>query len=306
MNELLAHGKFLLTGEYFVLNGAEALAIPLKRGQRLSVKSFPEGNLLHWKSLDEKGQRWFEASFSLPDLAVVQCSDEAIAGRLQRLLTHAASARPDFFSSQKSHAVTTRLEFPRQWGLGTSSTLVWLVAKWLDIDPFELQFKTFGGSAYDIACAGASGPLRYSLVNGKPSWQEVPYAPAFASQMWFVYLGQKQDSRQEIARFRSRGEPSPRMVEEISALTRRWLQCRTLDELQQVIVQHEQRVGHFLGRKPVQARLFPDFSGTVKSLGAWGGDFVLAVSMEAPEAVQRYFRQKGLDTCLNWSELVLH
>ena len=65
MKALHAHGKFLLTGEYFVLNGAQALAVPLSKGQHLSVESFPEGNSISWKSLDVNGRVWFEATLSL-------------------------------------------------------------------------------------------------------------------------------------------------------------------------------------------------------------------------------------------------
>ncbi|MAT53931.1 MAG: GHMP kinase [Saprospirales bacterium] len=306
MKALHAHGKFLLTGEYFVLNGAQALAVPLSKGQHLSVESFPEGNSISWKSLDVNGRVWFEATLSLPDLAIKECSDEAIAGRLQLLLRNAASARPDFFSSQKSYRVSTRLEFPREWGLGTSSTLVWLVAKWLGVDPFELQFKTFGGSAYDIACAGASAPLLYRLKGGRPEWQELSYSPPFASQMWFVYLGRKQNSREEIARFKQKGKPASTMIREVDMLTDRWLAAATVADLQAVIADHEQLVGSFLGREPVKKRLFSDFPGEVKSLGAWGGDFVLAVSDEPDEFVKAWFQKKGYDICLNWSALVLH
>ncbi len=305
MKELLAHGKFLLTGEYFVLNGAKALAIPLAKGQRLSVLAFPEGNNLAWKSLDANGNEWFGASFSLPDLQLLEATDEKIAGSLQLLLHNAAAARPDFFSSQKSFEVITRLDFPREWGLGTSSTLVWLVAKWVGVDPFELQFKTFGGSGYDIACAGAAAPLIYQLKGGKPDWQEVNYTPSFASQLWFVYLGQKQDSRKEIARFRKRGTPTEDVIAQIDLLTERWLSAGTPGDLQAVISEHEKLVGSFLARVPVRSRLFPDFPGAVKSLGAWGGDFVLALSDEDAPSTRSYFRQKGLEVCLNWQDLAL-
>lgn len=42
MNRFYSHGKFLLTGEYLVLEGALALALPLKLGQTMTVETFPE------------------------------------------------------------------------------------------------------------------------------------------------------------------------------------------------------------------------------------------------------------------------
>ena len=306
MKELSAHGKFLLTGEYFVLDGAKALAVPLAKGQSLSVASFPEGNSMSWKSIDEQGCVWFEAHFSLPNLTLRQASDADLAAKLEQLLKNAATHRPGFFSSQRGFEITTRLQFPRMWGLGTSSTLVWLVARWMGIDAFDLQFKTFGGSGYDIACAGAASPLVYQLVKGQPQWQALSYRPPFASQLWFVYLGQKQDSRKEIANFRKQGSPPATTIEKISTLTDQWVQARELGHLQEIIREHEHLVGAFLRRTPVQTRLFPDFPGAVKSLGAWGGDFVLAISTEKEDFVRSYFQNKGFDVCLNWSQLVLH
>jgi hypothetical protein len=48
--------------------------------------------------------------------------------------------------------ITTHLNFPKKWGLGTSSTLINNIAQWLQIDAFTLLNNSFGGSGYDIAC----------------------------------------------------------------------------------------------------------------------------------------------------------
>jgi hypothetical protein len=52
----------------------------------------------------------------------------------------------------------------------------------------------------------------------------------------------------------------------------------------------------------VKNSLFSDFNGTVKSLGAWGGDFVLVVSNENPTA---YFKSKGFETVLPYKDMIL-
>ena len=36
-------------------------------------------------------------------------------------------------------------------------------------------------------------------------------------------------------------------------------------------------MSELLDTKTIKELLFPDFSGTIKSLGAWGGDFVLVL-----------------------------
>ena len=52
----------------------------------------------------------------------------------------------------------------------------------------------------------------------------------------------------------------------------------------------------------VKNSLFSDFNGTVKSLGAWGGDFVLVVSNENPNA---FFKAKGFETIISYSDMIL-
>ena len=47
---------------------------------------------------------------------------------------------------------------------------------------------------------------------------------------------------------------------------------------------------------------FEDFSGVVKSLGAWGGDFAMVISRNNPKD---YFASKGFDTVLSYDEMIL-
>ena len=54
--------------------------------------------------------------------------------------------------------------------------------------------------------------------------------------------------------------------------------------------------------KTIQEKLFPDFKGVIKSLGAWGGDFVMAISKENPTA---YFKEKGYPVVLSYEEMIL-
>ena len=52
--EFYSNGKLLVTGEYVVLDGALALAIPTKFGQTMKVAP-TTGNVIHWKSYDADG-----------------------------------------------------------------------------------------------------------------------------------------------------------------------------------------------------------------------------------------------------------
>ena len=53
---------------------------------------------------------------------------------------------------------------------------------------------------------------------------------------------------------------------------------------------------------PVKKRLFPDYPGSIKSLGAWGGDFILATGTESE---REYFKEKGYTTLRSYRELIL-
>ena len=64
MTKCYSHGKILLTGEYMVLVGAEALAIPTKVGQSLEFKP-NDSKTLNWESWDFKNKLWFNATIDI-------------------------------------------------------------------------------------------------------------------------------------------------------------------------------------------------------------------------------------------------
>ena len=45
---------------------------------------------------------------------------------------------------------------------------------------------------------------------------------------------------------------------------------------------------------------FQDFKGEIKSLGAWGGDFILASGLDSPS----YFKSKGYKTIIKFDDMV--
>ena len=300
-----AHGKLLLTAEYFVLDGATALALPTRFGQELTVETTFEDNFLRWKSFDEEQESWFEATLEGGTLRPIEFSDIDTAQRLEQLLQRARHYRFDFLGdTEVGHRVETRLDFPRNWGLGTSSTLVHLVSQWAKVDPFRLQFDVFGGSGYDIACAGSGSPLLYRLHDERqPNYVPLAWEPEFSPQIYFVYLGKKQNSRDGIARYRERGVPSARDVAEINELTTWFLRARTLGEFQEAMYEHEKLVGKAIDLDPVQWERFSDFPGQLKSLGAWGGDFIMVADERPTERVRKYFAERGLSVFLRWREL---
>jgi mevalonate kinase len=295
-----SNGKLLITGEYTVLDGAMALALPTKSGQSLEVQS-NTGNAIKWTSFDADGSIWLEVAIRVDDIIKNnQTGTSAEANTLIKILHEAHKANPEILTS--GFDITTNLTFPRNWGLGTSSTLINNVAQWFGIDAYALLANTFGGSGYDIACAQNNTPIMYTLVEGEPIVTPVVFNPAYADTIYFVYLNQKQNSRDAIAAYRERRNEVTTIIDNINLLTQQMLAAKDFRSFASALEKHEALMAGVLGIDPVQERLFPEFKGVVKSLGAWGGDFVMVIAEENPTG---YFKNKGYETVVGWGEMIL-
>jgi len=80
-----ANGKVLLSGEYFVLDGAEAIGLPCKLGQSLTVSTLDTSGLIHWQSKLQDHSSWFEATFQKEDFSILKTNDEKVAEVLQNI-----------------------------------------------------------------------------------------------------------------------------------------------------------------------------------------------------------------------------
>ena len=307
--KITTNGKLLLTGEYFVLDGAKALAVPTRQGQLFEVKAVKSTSILHWRSFDEKKKCWFEAKFSLDTLdtlEILYSSDEAVALQLISILKAAQKESKKTFLPHTGLLVETHLAFPRKWGLGSSSTLIAAIAEWFEVDPYQLLFNSFGGSGYDIACALHHQAILYQLKDGYPIIETCHFAPAFKGQLYFVYLGKKQNSREGIQRYRKIGKKDDHLIQDISHLTMAIFESKTLHSFEELIIQHEELIAKHLQLTPAKELHFKNFPGVIKSLGAWGGDFVLATSPFGEKETNDWFSQRGYDTILKYDEMILN
>ncbi len=292
-----SNGKLLLTSEYFVLDGAEALALPTKKGQTLIVRP-NDTDFLVWKSFDDQNKVWFEAEFG-NDFKIVISSDERIATTLIEILKKCREMNPIFNPFGKK--VETFLEFPTDWGLGSSSTLINNLAQWALINPFELLWNSFSGSGYDIANASCDTPIIYSLEDNKPIVKEVEFMPCFKDKLYFIHLNQKQNSREGINHYRSFQIDKKEVIQKLNDITKRILKAKTLEDFEQGLIEHEDVISESLAMEKVQNRLFLEYEGVVKSLGAWGGDFVLVTFREE---MHSYFNSKGYQTIVPFVDMI--
>ena len=306
MSPYQAHGKFLLTGEYLVLKGALALALPLKLGQSLQVSlADTDTHRLHWIA-SQPDRPWFSVLFDSETLQPLSTDDPSKAEKLASILKAVRQLKPNAFIGCDMR-FRTHLDFDPNWGLGSSSTLIANLARWAEVDPYELLKLTFGGSGYDIACATAEGPIFYQLVDGKPWVEPIDFHPPFADHLYFVYQGQKQSSSKEVKAFLEKTNPIDlqKDIEAVSEISKSLVRCENLDEFSMLMQCHERIIARCIGQEPVQKR-FPDFEGVLKSLGAWGGDFILAATEWDEKQVKEYFKKKGLNVVFSYGEIVLN
>jgi len=299
------NAKLLLTSEYLVLNGATALAVPLKFGQRLQVIE-NESGVISWNSIASDGSDWFRGKYAISDFSIIESSNASIAVHPQKLMLAAKKLNPSFCSNSYGCSVISTLNYPLLWGLGSSSTLIAAVAGWAGIDPFELHFSVSKGSGYDIACAINNSPLLYSLSNNKPLIEPVRFLPLFHEKIFFVYQGNKKDSVEGINQFRSRNSvPDTATIEKASSITAKMLKACTLADFEACMVEHEELISNLIGLPTLKQRIFNDLPGEVKSLGAWGGDFCMLTWNGDPKLISSYLKSKGLETWFNFNDIVL-
>jgi mevalonate kinase len=297
-----SNGKLLITGEYLVLDGAKALALPTKFGQNLIVEK-GSNQEIKWISYDADESVWFETTIPISAITTTTTfENESVTNTLITILREAFLLNPDLIMNSEGYSITTHLTFPKKWGLGTSSTLINNIAQWFEIDAFILLKNSFGGSGYDIACAQNNSPIIYHLEDGKPIVEKVNFNPKFTRNLYFVYLNQKQSSKNAIAAYNEKKNNLETHKAVINQLTKTALNAKDEITFAEALENHETELSSILEIKTVKESLFPDFNGTLKSLGAWGGDFILAISKNNPSS---YFITRGYETVIPYNEMIL-
>ncbi len=299
--EFYSNGKLLFTGEYLVLDGANALAFPTKFGQSMSVTKINEPKVV-WKSYKNNDDLWLHYEFSINDIELPQKKIDSEKERLLSIFKEVKKLNPTFLNNTNGYSIISKLDFPINWGLGSSSTLINNISKWANVDPFKLLNATFGGSGYDIAAAQSNSPILYSKTSKKIHITEQSIHWNFTDQLFFVHLNRKQNSRDGISIYQKLKNNNHALIENISDLTTRICHCQTLSEFELLINKHEQIISETIEQKTVKELFFNDYNGSIKSLGAWGGDFILATGNQKDWS---YFRNKGFETIVSFKEMIL-
>ena len=296
--EIYSSGKVLLTGEYVILDGALSLASPTKFGQYLKLEE-NQSNLISWKSINYDEKIWFECTIKNENLEIKSTSSKRVSDTLIRIINLIREYNPSFLKNHGSDILTS-LTFDKNWGLGSSSTLISNLATLSGVDPYVLNNKIFKGSGYDIACANSISPIVYQLNKDQNIINEVSFKPPFHEKIYFIYLNKKQSSISEIENYNNKASDS--IINEINNITSMILQCNTIEVYDELIESHELIISKLISKPTIKETLFKDFNGSIKSLGAWGGDMIMATSHNDPN---RYFKEKGYSTIFKYEELLV-
>lgn len=290
-----ASGKLLLFGEYIVLRGSKCLAIPLSVGQNLSITNHSEQNIL-WQCFDENKNCWLSIHLS-NNFEILSTTDIEKAVIVQKLLQLIKKENNQIiFDNLK---FTFQLSFNRAFGFGTSATLISLLSQWSGVNAFYLLSKTFEGSGYDIVTATAKEPIIYSIENKVE--KTFSLSENITQHLLFIYLGKKQNSSKEIIAFKNK-TISLQQIETMNKIVTKAACCNNIEQWEKLMNDSETMLSTILATITVKEKYFADYSYAIKSLGAWGGDFIMVTCRNMDEA-KKYFQQKNKQPIFTYKEL---
>ena len=295
-----SNGKLLITSEYLVMKGAMALAIPAKLDQELNVTS-TNSDFVNWKSFNKNNQIWYEEKFFLDKGTLIYHGKK---NKMSDLIVRLFDYIHKFNNPEKSigNEFIWKINFNINWGLGSSSTLINNLSKWAKVNPYKLLFSVFNGSGYDIACCDKSNPIIFQKKDNYLSVSDTTFNPNFLNNLFLIFLNKKQDTQKSVQNFLETDQSLSEGINQINEIVHEIENVKDITTFESLIERHEKIIANILQMPTIQNEKFPDYNnGVIKSLGSWGGDFVLATGDE--KSVD-YFEEKGFNTIRKISDLL--
>ena len=295
-----SNGKLLITSEYLVMKGAMALAIPAKLDQELNVIS-TNSDFVNWKSFNKDNQIWYEEKFFLDKGTLIYHGKK---NKMSDLIVRLFDYIHKFNKPEKSigNEFIWKINFNINWGLGSSSTLINNLSKWAKVNPYKLLFSVFNGSGYDIACCDKSNPIIFQKKDDYLSVSDTTFNPNFLNNLFLIFLNKKQDTQKSVQNFLETDQSLSEGINQINEIVHEIENVKDITTFESLIERHEKIIANVLQMPTIQNEKFPDYNnGVIKSLGSWGGDFVLATGDE--KSVD-YFEEKGFNTIRKISDLL--
>ncbi len=299
MDRIFSPGKLMLTSEYVAVDGALVLAVPTKLGQELFfTENDDQQSSVHWQAYHQN-QLWLDTKIDYKNWIIKETNNQKASEFILKVLKTVQTFSETKFKNDVSYHFKTNLQFPSDFGLGSSSTLMSNLGEWAEIDPFILNEESLGGSGYDVAVAKEKSAIMYSRFPER-TYHKIVFEPSFKDELIFIHLNQKQDTREGISHYKSK-PTSTELINQYSELTKMIVKSQNLEEFSELMTIHEQKLSDFLGIPSVKEIYFPNCPSFVKSLGAWGGDFVLTSKFGDYKA---YFKSCGFDKIFSWDDLI--
>ena len=89
--------------------------------------------------------------------------------------------------------------------------------------------------------------------------------------------------------------------DKVTSISKQIIVTKSQQEFNVLLDYHEEILSSVLKRDTIRTELFSDFEGSIKNLGAWGGDFILASCSYNPSS---YFNDKGFNIIFSFNEMV--
>ena len=295
-----SNGKILLSSEYLVMDGAKSIALPSRLTQDLIVSKCDK-NTIEWFSHDMHNNLWYEDRFFVKNNNLVCESEKNVTSqKIISLFNHLSKTHK--LANLLGNKFETRLNFKKDWGLGTSSTFVNNLAKWAKVDPYQLLFSTFKGSGYDIACCDLNHPIIFKKTNESIDVKKIKFKPPFIKNLFLIHLGKKQNTQLSIENYSKKQFDRMELIKKINTITDEFIKCNELIHFEELIQEHESIISKATSIIPIQNSNFSDYKdGKIKSLGAWGGDFILVTTKNKDLS---YFKKRGLKTIIPLENIV--
>jgi mevalonate kinase len=294
-----ANGKLLLTSEYFILDGASGWAMPTQYGQKM-IATPTEKPI--WQAFLNDKTLWLETAINSN---VASNSNETTL--LFEILNYIKQENPEQYHKKINHSFQLFIDFNRAWGLGSSSTFIALIADFFEIDAYKLNHTFFKGSGYDIACAFASEALLYTILDIEVrSIENFSIAESIKPHLFFIYTGQKQNSREAIQYYRNLPQKEKDIaINDLNFITRELIRKQDYKDWLYFLKIHEDIISKVLKLEKISQTLAKELPFFSKSLGAWGGDFILCLANDEPSIIKNRISETGFDTYFEYKDIIL-
>lgn len=299
-----SHGKIMLAGEYLVVAGSKALSLPLKFGQKLVISYNEDGpHEVLWKTFEGESQP-IEFNFPIEDIDQQRYKPEGKRGYLLKLLRSARKINPEFLSKKGLYVAESTFEQGLKPGFGQSSSLISNIANWAGIDVYRLNRLVSKGSGYDIATARADSAILYTKNCPQPDIEPVDLKEEIIKHIYLVHLNRKENTEKSISLFVKLLRSKKKAVASMNRIVEKMVASETVKTFGETMEEHDKLLAGLLRRKAIKPLYFNEFKGWIKSSGAWGGDYILALTKEDESYVKAYFDEKGFKKVIKLKELL--